>query len=423
MRKAFAAVGAAALFAACLAASPALAAAPAPPPASDVAYRLGVGDRVRIRVLEWRSAVGEVHEWSALNTDVKVGPGGNVSLPLLGAVQAQGSTTQQLADTISDRLQTSLKLSIRPRTSVEIVQYRPFYILGNVNKPGEYPYRPGMTVLQAVSIAGGMYRIKDADVMLTTSGDLRVLRLEYAGLLARHARLQAELNGATAIAFPAELARQKNDPAVAQMISREQSMFVARAQATRAQEDALGRLKSVLNAEVGSLEAKMKNVDRELAMLKGEVTSTTQLVQRGLATAPREFTLRQTMLETADQRIDLDTAVLRAREDIAKADQALIDLHNKTASEIETELSDSEAKLSQTAARIATDETMLGQLPAGPGGAAAGDSGAAAAYTIVRPSDGRIKEVQANEMTLVEPGDTIKVAVPVRQANSAVTDP
>lgn len=406
----------AAVAAGIVAAGPCLAA----PAAGDASYRLGVGDQVRIRVLEWRSAVGDVHEWSALNTNVSVGPGGNVSLPLLGAIKASGTTTEQLAAAISDRLQSSLKLTIRPRASVEIIKYRPFYILGNVNQPGEYPYRPGMTVLQAVSIAGGMYRVKDAGAVLTAVGDLRVLRLQYDALLARHARLQTELNGAAAVTFPAELEQRKNNPAVAQLIAREQSMFAARQNAERSQQQALANLESLLNSEVGSLQAKMKNVDRELSMLKGEVTNTTALVQRGLDTAPREYTLRQTMLETADQRIDLNTAELRAKEDIEKANQAMVDLRSKTVSEIETDLSDTERKLSQTSARIATDQMIVGAEAGDPGSRA---TDGPATYTIVRPDNGRERNIAATEMTPVEPGDTIKVMSPVSSTDAAAVDP
>ncbi|MGH7093450.1 MAG: polysaccharide biosynthesis/export family protein, partial [Stellaceae bacterium] len=188
MTKIFMAVGAAML----LWVVPAL----ADPPVSATSYRLGVGDKIQLRVLQWRSTVGEVHEWTALKGEAKVGSSGNVSLPLLGPVKAAGLTTEQLAAAVSSDLQSILKLTIRPTASIEIVQYRPFYILGNVNHPGEYPYRPGMTVLQAISIGGGLYRPKDPDSYLSTSGNLQVLRLQYDSLLARRARLTAKQAGA-----------------------------------------------------------------------------------------------------------------------------------------------------------------------------------------------------------------------------------
>ena len=311
------------------------------PQVDAAATRLGIGDEIQLKVYEWRSAVGDVHEWAALNGKFGVGADGNVSLPLIGAVPAAGRTPEQVADAVAARLQQTVGLAARPQTSLEITKYRPFYILGSVDHPGEYPYRPGMTVLQAVSIAGGLYRMTDPSLLLgqrgtvATVGDLRVLQIEYAGLLARRARLQAELDSGAKIAFPAEL--QQQDASIARLIAQEQTMFAARRDALRSETDALNQLKNLLNGEVTSLQAKIKNLDQELSLLKQELASTSSLVQRGLAAAPREFTLRQSELQTEGRRLDLDAAVLRAREDIGKADQALIQLRNKRYDETLTE--------------------------------------------------------------------------------------
>src|SRR5580700_8199160 len=180
-------------------------------------------------------------------------------------------TAAQLGETISAELQHRLNLAIRPQASIEILGYRPFYILGDVNKPGEYPYRPGLTVLEAISIAGGRYRVNDPALLLTTAGDLRVLRLQYSALLARRARLQAQLDDAPAINFPPELQRQQNDSGIAQLMQRETAMFNTQRDAVHSELDALNQLKSLLNAEVTSLQSKMKIVDQELGLMKQEL--------------------------------------------------------------------------------------------------------------------------------------------------------
>ncbi|MFZ2003824.1 MAG: polysaccharide biosynthesis/export family protein [Stellaceae bacterium] len=381
----------------------------AEPQADVTGYRLDVGDELRIKVFEWRSSVGDVHEWTAFNGDYDVGADGAVAMPLLGALKAAGQTTDQLAETISTQLQSRFGLSIRPQTSIEIVKYRPFYILGDVNKPGAYPYQPGLTVLQAISVAGGRYRVNDPALLLTTAGDLRVYRLQYTQLLARRARLQAERDNANAITFPQELLSQQNDPKVAQVIQREQSMFAARRDAVTTEANALNQLKSLINGEVSSLQDKMKNVDQELTLMKGELNNTTNLVQQGLAIAPREYSLRETELETEGRRLDLDTASLRAKEDIGKADQSLVELRNKTREQIQTELSDTEQKLSETAARIATGATIIGSER---GLAQASSTAAAdmpAICIILRTKDGKPTQIQGDETTKIEPGDTIKI--------------
>ncbi len=114
------------------------------PAASDTAYHLGAGDQVRVITFGEDTLTGEF----------RLSDSGNIAVPLLGTVQAEGLTTGQLAS----RIETDLKqrnLFKNPSVSVEILAYRPFFVLGEVNKPGQYPYQPGMTVLTAVAVAGG----------------------------------------------------------------------------------------------------------------------------------------------------------------------------------------------------------------------------------------------------------------------------
>ena len=377
-------------------------------PNDGAGYRLDAGDNLRIKVFDWRSATGEVHEWTGLNGEYEIGADGTVSMPLLGAVKAAGETTDQLADAVATQLQSRLGLTIRPQASIEIREYRPFFILGDVNKPGAYPYRPGLTVLQAISVAGGRYRVNDPALLLNASGDLRVLRLQHNQLLARRARLQAELSDANAIVFPPELQNRQSDPNIAQLMQREQALFAAHRDALRSELDALNQLKSLLNGEVGSLAEKTKNLDQELALLKQELSNTTSLVQRGLAIAPREYELRQTELETQGRRLDLDTAALRAKEDIGKADQSIVELRDKTRNQIQADLADADQKIPETAARIATSTSIVDhETNAPPTDAATED--VPTACLILRPGEGQPTQIAADEATKIEPGDTIKV--------------
>lgn len=379
-------------------------------PSEGANYRLGIGDELRVRVFEWRAATGDVHEWAALKGEYDVGADGSIAMPLLGTLKASGLTTAQLADAISTQLQSRLTLSIRPQASIDIIQYRPFYISGDVNKPGEYPYRPGLTVLQAMSIAGGRYRVNDPGLVLNATGDLQVHRLEYDQLLARRARLRAELDDAATVTLPPELQRLEANPSTAQLIQREEAIFTAHRNALASETNALNQLKAVLNSEVTSLQGKTKTMDQQLGLMNQEVNQTANLVQRGLATAPRAYELRQTQLETEGRRLDLDTAILRAREDVAKADQAMVELHDKTRNQAQTDLAETEQKLRETSARIGTEMTIADResaLAGNNGGAAADES--PARCLILRKSDGTSKRLEGDENAAVEPGDTIQI--------------
>lgn len=106
-------------------------------------YRLGAADKVRVNVF------GE----DALTGEFIVGGSGKVSLPLIGEVQAAGLTISQFQEEIAQALRQGY--INEPRVSAEVLNYRPFYILGEVKKPGEYPYTNNLTVLNAVATAEG----------------------------------------------------------------------------------------------------------------------------------------------------------------------------------------------------------------------------------------------------------------------------
>ena len=109
----------------------------------DAAYHLDAGDRLRV----------VVYGQEGLTNTYAIDAGGAIAMPLIGAVPARGRTTAGLAADISARLRRGF---IRePSVAVEIESYRPFFILGEVAAPGQYPYVPNMTVESAVAIAGG----------------------------------------------------------------------------------------------------------------------------------------------------------------------------------------------------------------------------------------------------------------------------
>lgn len=112
--------------------------------AQPAGYRLGVDDQVRI------ITYGE----DQLSDDFRVNAAGDLAMPLLGNVHAAGLTTDQLSATIASEL-VSRKLLQKPSVSAEIVAFRPVYVLGEVARPGQYPYQVGMTMLTVVAVAGG----------------------------------------------------------------------------------------------------------------------------------------------------------------------------------------------------------------------------------------------------------------------------
>ena len=133
-----------------------------PPQAApqSAVYRLGTGDKVRVTVF------GE----DDLSGEFQVDGSGFIAMPLIGQVQAMSLSSDQLAGTITNRLQDGYLVA--PRVSVAVSAYRPFYIIGQVNKPGEYPYVNDMSALNAVALAGGYTdAANESSIYVRANGD------------------------------------------------------------------------------------------------------------------------------------------------------------------------------------------------------------------------------------------------------------
>lgn len=119
-------------------------------------YLLDSGDQLRVTVF------GQTD----LSGDFSVDGGGNIAIPLIPPVQARGLTTNELQAAIADALGKTLLRN--PNVSVQVMEFRPFFILGEVQRAGQYPYVNGMTVQSAVAIAGGFsYRADESTVHIT----------------------------------------------------------------------------------------------------------------------------------------------------------------------------------------------------------------------------------------------------------------
>jgi polysaccharide biosynthesis/export protein len=132
----------------------------------DAPYHLDAGDRLRVVVF------GQ----EGLTNTYAIDAGGAITMPLIGAVPARGRTPSGLATEIAAKLRNGY---IRePSVAVEVEVYRPFFILGEVAAPGQYPYVPNMSVESAVAIAGGFSpRAKRDSVTLTHNADRVIVPL------------------------------------------------------------------------------------------------------------------------------------------------------------------------------------------------------------------------------------------------------
>ena len=129
-------------------------------PAINEAYQLGSGDIIKITVYNQQELSGEY----------TISGTGHVALPLIGDVDTKDLTVKQVEEGIANKLKPDYLLN--PRVNVQVINFRPYYIMGEVKAPQSYPYVDGMTYLNAVAIAGGFtYRAKEDHVMVIRRKD------------------------------------------------------------------------------------------------------------------------------------------------------------------------------------------------------------------------------------------------------------
>ena len=390
-------------------------------PVGSSDYTLGSLDKIRLKVFEWRASRDEIFEWTAFNAEYTVGAGGKISLPLIGDMAAAGKSPTELSQAIGQALRTRIGLAEPPSISVEVVQFRPFYIVGDVERPGEYAYRPGLTLLQAITIAGGMPRAKNLSPArleresISTRGDLRLLEGDLVATMARKARLTSELQASDEIAIPDELNASATDTSSRAIINQETVLFQSRKEAFATQVRALEQLKAQHEMEATSLVKQLEMHDNLIDLLKPELDAVQELYQKQLVTAPRKLALERNATQLQGDRLRLETALARARQEASKTEIAIIELQNRRSTEINAELRQSQARLNEIGERIETAQRLLYETEVSAPRLLAVRSRlkeTQPAYSVVRVISGRAVELEANDATQIEPGDTIKIEFP-----------
>jgi exopolysaccharide production protein ExoF len=378
-------------------------------PASALAgdYRLGVSDRVKIKVQEWPDISGEY----------TVTPDGAVSLPLIGNIDAVGLRLNDLAREISDRFQQRSEGTERVLAAVEIAQYRPFAITGDVQRPGQYPYRPGLTVIEAISIAGGYYRPELGFVRLgrdvaVANGEIHTQSVKLNRLIAHEARLGAALDGHEDIPLPPELAKQKDDPEILAIMKDEQAVLAPETEMRRSEQAALENIKSLYQNEITSLRGHVEALTQEQDSIGGQLKEMRSMAAKGLALAPTMFALERSLAQVASQQMATETGIVRAEESITLAEQRVTQAQQERSRAETKDLEKTKDEIAEARAKLETAIQLLHEAQISAPAEVrerSSENAERPGFTILRRDGETMREVVADETTLVTPDDIIKI--------------
>ncbi len=379
--------------------------APIMPTRAAEPYVLGVSDQLTIKVIQWKAADSTFEEWTALGGDYVVGADGRVNFPMIGPQEGAGMTSADFAAELGTALQQTLGLATAPTVSVEIAEYGPIYVSGDVAAPGEYPFAPDLSVVKALALAGGERRSAEASArpdreMLMTSGTLQVLADEYHRLQVRLARLDAQLAGQAQIAVPAAL---EGLPDLESLLAAERAILEAQDRQIAAQSSSLSDQVELLTAQIEAFERKAASTETQLATAREQLETVTALSDDGLAVASRVASMQTNVADLEARLLDTQTAALQAQQDIAKANREQAQLTDERLANLSLERQTVDGQISALALKIATQQGLVKEAALYSGVVVPGDGTPQYRYMIMRGGE----EIEADLNTPVKAGDVV----------------
>ncbi len=380
----------------------------------DDSYRIGDNDLLSIRVYEWMAIDGLVREWPSISGEYAVGPDGMISLPFLGKYSVANRTAQEIAIDIGEQLKQLLALQDRPTAAVEIARYKPVFMSGYVEAPGQYEYTPGTTVRMMVATAGGLERGPENDLglsraVISTRGQLRLLEDSFLRSSVRLARVEAELAGIDDISAFLDI---EVTPEVEVLLTDEQAILETRKNRVERGLAAIDREKQILTTEISSLEQKLVAQERQLSVAQLDLEQTKQLSERGLATQANVFDRERFVVDLESTVLDISLSLLSARLNLERAERSADELVDELKAELSLERQRLEAEITEQTERRAIEGALLAETLAVSTQQAAEIAEAdeiVVSYYIIRTVDGVVREAKVDVDAVIKPGDVIEV--------------
>lgn len=369
--------------------------------------------KLRLTVVQFVASTGDYRRWDALGGEIEVGPDLTVIVPTLGAIDVAGLDEEQLGTEIARRLKAKLGLIDAPDATIQVVEYPPVYVVGSVSSPGQFAFRPGMTVIQALALAGGETRVEGATSLTGTirlEADLNGINSDILRATARLARLNSEYARERQIAFPAEL--DEKDPRIAQIMEQERRIFTARINGYERQQSGLTQLSELLGAQIGALEQKAQAIEDQTTRAQQQVDSLTKLVASGSATVSRLNDAQRVLSDLRSDKFDNLIAAMSARESMSNTQRELAKLEDDRQANASVELQTEQAGLERLLLnQDATARLLRQSVEFDQSSKLASTMKVTLTYSIVRQQDSKSVVLDADEASPLLPGDLVKVTM------------
>jgi protein involved in polysaccharide export with SLBB domain len=393
-----------------------------PVPTSPGMLPLGIGDKLKISFYETidiratkqsgreaaepQGSLRTFYQRMDLSGDYTIEQDGAISVPLLGRFQAEG----RALDDVRGELAVSFTAAIgrSANIDVKILDRSPVYVVGAVKNPGAYKHVPGMIVLQAIALAGGLDRGEgNLSGMIEGAREmerLRTLTLQVKQLLARRSRLEAERDGESTLPIPVQLATLAGERTARTFLAAESTILRA-GQARRLQQSREIALKIAAGQnEVEALKRKLDQIEIQKNMRTERLDDLQKLKDRGWVTSNNVVILRTELSDIESRRQDYLVAIVQAEARLAEAEEANARLSSETTENLANAIATVDKEVAVAQEAMISARTMATVLNRSSGATSQG-----VAYEIVRQSKDGARTLEATETSSLMPGDVLKI--------------
>lgn len=352
-------------------------------------------DRIQLRVWGYADLTGEY----------SIDPDNSISLPRIGRVEVAGLKPAELEELLVERIGALARSDVS--VSVEATRFRPYYISGLVARSGAIEWRPGLKVIQAISLAGGIWRSTSGSSggQLPISGASRhQAQTQLTFALTQLARLKAEKEGVSAVETSARVAAlldtapPSSREALATVMARQNGMLAELQSMEKSQIEGLQKERESAARELEAAEVQRKAMEDQLELTRTMLRDIENLKDQKLVTKNRYLTQRTDLLTSEVRYAEARSLIARATARLASLDQQILAVPQRR----RTALNERIETLEREAAQL---EITLSE----PGQSAASDM-LKLEYHIARDGDGGVQTTAATLFTEVRPGDVIIVS-------------
>jgi exopolysaccharide production protein ExoF len=345
-----------------------------------------------------------------LTGDYRVNADGTISIPVLGRIAVARMNAVELERTLTEKVG---KITGREAfITVEVAEYRPIFVSGFVTRPGASPWKPGMTVLHAVTISGGIFRGPEGG--MTLAADVEATRTQRGVadlkmLLATLARLYAEQKGSPKVEIPPRLIGLVGRTEADELIAAQASTFTSRRTALEAQLATLERGIVTTNQELEGLKLQYDRILEQLSLRRDYAKKLNDLLSKGLIRNDRIIDEQVKIADLEEKLTNNVVAVARVQSTLVTMQRDIENLKQERRAAVDAEVIKLEHEVVRLDIEIDAARAAYRKLT---GHAAKQESAKDAVidYEIVRQEGGTSKTFEVDQFTLLKPGDIVVVS-------------